>query len=221
MQPRQPENVDGNNLLPVGASDITKRVGQFRSRKASKGLERLEIYTSRLVKDQVKEFALVNRLTRGVAAEVLLQLGIAAHLSQTHDLSEVAQAADAPLPVVTDAPPTASSKPIPEMARLFAERTHPNRPPQSIEKLLEPSLKVVTDAPPLASGPIHELARLFAERTHPNSQPQSVEQLFGPSFDAVSDIQMSTESTASEQMHPKLEPKDHPIARLIRRESGP
>lgn len=128
MQPRQSENVDGNDLLPIGASDINKRVGQFRSRKASKGLERLEIYTSRLVKDQVKEFALVNQLTRGVAAEVLLQRGIAAYISEKQRAAVSGRLNAPPLPVTTDAARSIVDDSIPELARLFRERAMPDRP---------------------------------------------------------------------------------------------
>lgn len=83
MQSKQSESVGVTDLVRLATADGNKRVEQFRDRKASAGLERLEIYTSKLVKDQVREFAEAKGLTRGVAAEVLLQNGIAAYISET------------------------------------------------------------------------------------------------------------------------------------------
>jgi hypothetical protein len=58
----------------------TPRTKNFRDKKASAGLQRLDIYTSEEIKSQVREVAKKEGKTAGIAAESLLALGIEAYL---------------------------------------------------------------------------------------------------------------------------------------------
>lgn len=87
MQLKQ-SSVDVSDLVPVLTADGNKRVAEFRNRKASTGKERMELYTTKLVKEQVRQFAKLNAVTRGVAAEILLRRGIDAHILETRSVSD-------------------------------------------------------------------------------------------------------------------------------------
>lgn len=58
----------------------TPRTKAYRAQKASDGLQRLDIYTSKAIKLRVREIAKKERITAGIAAESLLALGLEAYL---------------------------------------------------------------------------------------------------------------------------------------------
>lgn len=133
MQPKQSEGIDLDDLVPAGASDTNKRVAEFRNRKASAGHERLEIYTTKLVKEQVREFAEAKALTRGVAAEVLLQRGIEAHITETQSLAASNRLNGPSLPVAAEAvPQPIASEPIHGLSQLFRERVLQSKQPPAL-----------------------------------------------------------------------------------------
>ena len=65
--------------------DPTSRTRAYRDRLVKDDLSRFEICTTARIKEQVRKIAQQEGLTKGVAAEALLALGIASYLSRVKD----------------------------------------------------------------------------------------------------------------------------------------